>query len=114
MAKEKLKIAATNPKIKKPAYEEGEFVILKRDYIEIYDFRSRRLTKGAYWIVGLCGCSKYEVNYEEDTGRGILSRVSDEQEWCYISKTLIDEDGDETQACVRAKDLELFTNSTVE
>ena len=104
-------ILETNPKRKRPAYQEDAFVILKKDYTEIHDYCRKELTKGAVWTINVCGCSKYAVEFEE--GKVIVSTVSDDEEWCFISKTLID-DYDEIQGCVRAKDLKLLTNFDIE
>lgn len=101
--------AVENPKIKKPAYKKDDFVVLKINCFEIEDFPTEYLTKGALWIINECGCSEYALEMSKDTGKVQLSTITDGEEWCYISKTTTDLDQEEVQACIRAKDLELYS-----
>ena len=67
MTKTKRMYAENNPKRKKPAYNEDDFVVLKKDYLEINEFPAEFLKKGTLWQIIECGCSEFTFERNKDT-----------------------------------------------
>lgn len=109
MTNDVLTALAENPNITKPAFKKNAIVILTVDYTE--SECNNNLIENAICTVNKCGCSKYPIIVE--AGNTTLSKITDGEEWCFISVETDDFDLYEDQGCVRAKDLKLVRTSLI-
>lgn len=118
MTKKKRMYAQNNPKIKKPAYNEDDFVFLKKDYLDLEtnEYTAEFLKKGTLWQINQCGCSMFTFERNKDTGIFESGTITDGAEWCYIYRTVTDLDHyeDDVQGCVLATDLELYVSTALD
>lgn len=108
MCTKELTVFNTNYKIKKPAFEEGAFVVLKRKYTPSDPFylKNPHLKEGVSCLVEECRLYLYPNEFDEATNE--WSKITDGKECCYISIFTPKADYDNDSAYVEAVDLKPF------